>query len=75
MTGYVGYNRHEVYIHFLTLQSITFAAPAVASVWIALALLGRWRRQPDRDWIEVSGIVIGFGWLFTLAATHLFFYA
>ncbi len=75
VTGYLGYNRQEVYLHYLTLQSITFAAPAVAAVWIALALLGRWRRHPARDWIEVSGIVIGFGWLVLLAATQLIFYS
>jgi hypothetical protein len=55
------------------MRSIFFAAPSVASVWVALGLLGRWRRHTERDWVEVSGIVIGFGWLVLFAASHLSF--
>lgn len=72
-TGYLGYRRNPLYLHFLMMRSVTFAAPSVAGVWVALGLLGRWRRHRGRDWVEVSGIVLGIGWLVLLAATQLNF--
>jgi hypothetical protein len=35
--------------------------PAVAAIWIALALSGRWRAE--RGWIDVLGRVIGWLWI------------
>ncbi len=53
------------------MRSVTFAALSVAGAWLTLGLLGWWRRE--RDWVEVSGIVLGFGWLVLLVATQLNF--
>jgi hypothetical protein len=71
--GYLSYRRSPLYLHFLMMRSVTFAAPSVAGAWVTLGLLGWWRRHRDRDWVEVSGIVIGVGWLVLLAATQLNF--
>jgi hypothetical protein len=35
--------------------------PAVATIWIALALSWRWR--PERGWIDVLGRIIGWLWI------------
>jgi hypothetical protein len=72
-TNYLGYSRSRLYLHFLMMRTVTFAAPSVAAAWVTLSLLGWWRRHRDRDWVEVSGIVIGVGWLVLLAATQLNF--
>jgi hypothetical protein len=70
-TKYLGYSRSPIYFHFLAMRSVTFAAPSVAGAWVTLALLGRWYRQRDRDWVDLGGIVVGVAWLMLLAATQL----
>src|SRR5205823_256298 len=35
--------------------------PAVAAVWLALALGGRWR--PERSWVDRLGRAIGWAWI------------
>jgi hypothetical protein len=70
-TNYLHYSRSSLHLHFLMMRSVTFAAPSVAGAWLTLGLLGWWRRE--RDWVEVSGIVLGFDWLVLLVATQLNF--
>jgi hypothetical protein len=72
-TNYLHYSRSSLHLHFLMMRSVTFAAPSVAGAWLTLGLLGRWRRRRERDWVEVGGIVLGFGWLVLLVATQLNF--
>jgi hypothetical protein len=71
-TNTLGYRRSPLYLHFLMMRSVTFAAPSVASAWLVLGLIGAWRHR-DRDWVEVGGMVLGAGWLALLAATQLNF--
>jgi hypothetical protein len=52
---YLGFPRSQIYFCLLMMRSITFAAPSVASVWVALGLLGCWRRHRVWDWVEVCG--------------------
>jgi hypothetical protein len=51
----------------------TYVAPGVASGWFLLYLFGRWRRRSDRDWIEVCGIALGFGWIVLMAGSQINF--
>jgi hypothetical protein len=44
-TGYLGYSRNPLYPHYLMMRSVSFAAPAVASAWLVLGLLGQWRHR------------------------------
>jgi hypothetical protein len=65
--------RNPTPFHFLMMRSGTFAGTAVAAAWLVLALVGRWRRNRDWDWVEASGIVLGFAWLLLLAVDQLNF--
>jgi hypothetical protein len=72
-TFYLGRARSPIYLILLMMRAVSFAAPSVASVWLALGLLGRWRRHRVWDWVEVCGIVIGIAWLVLFGATQLNF--
>jgi len=61
------YRFERWYVPSILGQLIEPAAMAVAGAWLALGLVGRWRRE--RTWVDNLGIAVGIGWvaLFLLA--------
>jgi hypothetical protein len=59
--GMVGYIEPTGCLGVLTTSFVSLCGPAVAAVWLFLALSGRWR--PERSWIDRLGRLLGATWI------------
>lgn len=61
--------RTQVYLGYALTFDNAECGIAVAAAWLTLLLGGRWRPRPD--WIERSGLALGYFWITMIPVTRL----